>query len=220
MTRPIVAHVIAVASHGRYLVREALETGSTPLLVGFHGYMETADTQMERLAHIPGADRWVLVSIQGLNRFYHRQAEQVVANWMTRQDREVAITDNNAYVSAVVETVRMQLGATGPLVFAGFSQGVAMTFRAACASTLHVAGVVALGGDVPPELDRNALALVRNALMGRGERDGWYTAEKRAADVARLRDAQVNLEAPVLDAAHEWTADFSRTVGVFLDRLA
>lgn len=56
--------------------------------------------------------------------------------------------------------------------------------------------------------------------MGRGERDDWYTAEKRAVDVARLDAAQVNLEALVLDAAHEWTADFSRAAGAFLDRLA
>jgi predicted esterase len=116
--------------------------------------------------------------------------------------------------------VTKELGATGPLVFSGFSQGVAMTFRAACASTRPVAGVVALGGDVPPELDRTALARVRNALMGRGERDDWYTAEKRAVDVARLGDARVNLEAPVLNAAHEWTADFSRVAGAFLDRFA
>lgn len=146
-------HVIPARSHGRYLVRETAQAGPAPLLVGLHGYMETAETQMNRLADIPGGERWVLVSIQGLNRFYRGRTEQVVANWMTRQDRELAIADNDAYVSAVVETVRTELGATGPLVFSGFSQGVSMTFRAACASTRPVAGVVALGGDVPPELD-------------------------------------------------------------------
>ena len=212
------AHVIQTPTHGRYLVREAANTGPAPLLVGFHGYKETAEIQMERLGAIPGADRWVLVSIQGLNRFYSGRTEQVVANWMTRQDRELAIADNRVYVGAVVEAVAAAYHATGPLVFTGFSQGVAMAFRSACASTRCVSGVAVLGGDVPPDLDREALGRVGHVLLGRGERDEWYTGAKRAGDVARLDEARVNLDAPVLDAGHEWTADFSRTAGAFLDR--
>ena len=40
------------------------------VLVGFHGYTENADIQMERLAALPGSERWTLVSVQGLHRFY------------------------------------------------------------------------------------------------------------------------------------------------------
>ena len=47
---------------------------------------------------------------------------------MTRQDREAAIADNIDYVDRVVAATRT---AAEPLVFAGFSQGVAMAFRAA-----------------------------------------------------------------------------------------
>ena len=53
-----------------------------------------------------GADRWRLVSIQGLHRFYQRRADEVVASWMTRQDRELAIADNLAYVAAVIDAGR------------------------------------------------------------------------------------------------------------------
>ena len=64
--------------------------------MGFHGYAEGADIQLERLQAIPGSGRWLLVSIQGLHRFYQSRTRDVVASWMTRQDRELAMADNLA----------------------------------------------------------------------------------------------------------------------------
>src|SRR5687768_3381211 len=101
-----VVRVISVAAptHGRVLVRDV---GSPRgVLIGFHGYMENAEIQMERLAAVPGTERWTLVSVQGLNRFYKGRSQEVVAGWMTRQDRDDAIRDNIAYVDNVVEFTR------------------------------------------------------------------------------------------------------------------
>ena len=211
--------VIPTSTHGRYLLREPTQPGAAvPLLVGFHGYMETAETQMDRLTSIPGNGNWLLVAIQGLNRFYRSRTDAVVANWMTRQDRDLAIADNQAYVSAVLGLVAKEWDVTGPLVFAGFSQGVAMALRAACSAPRRVEGVVVLGGDVPPELDGQALSRTRRVLLGRGERDEWYTAEKRSMDITRLHEAGVELDAPLFDTGHEWTEAFSFAAGRFLDR--
>ena len=140
---------------------------------------------MERLQTIPDAGDWRLVAIQGLNRFYRGRSTDVVASWMTREDRELAIADNVSYVSAVIDAASREWRTEGRLVFAGFSQGVAMAYRAACASPRSVSGVISLGGDVPPELDRAALARIPAALVGRGSRDEWYTEEKLAADLAQ-----------------------------------
>jgi predicted esterase len=219
MTRPVTSHVIRTATHGRYLVQQPAGRAPVALLVGFHGYGETAETQMERLALIPGAELCLLVSIQGLYRFYLGRTQRVGAGWMTAQDRELAIADNKVYVEQVVGTLAVEFHATVPIVFSGFSQGVAMAFRAACASALQVAAVVAAGGDVPPELDGGQLARLKHVLIGRGERDEWYDETKRVADLARLNAAGVQVEAPVLDAAHEWTLEFCRLAGAFLERL-
>jgi predicted esterase len=91
-----------------------------------------------------------------------------------------------------------------------------MAFRAACCSAREV-GIIACGGDVPPELSREELRTVRRALIGRGTRDGWYTAEKLAADDSRLRAAGVDLRCVSLDAGHEWPPAFSAAAGEFLD---
>src|SRR5260370_22035310 len=100
------------------------------MVVGFHGSAETAEIQLERLRGIPGAHQSLLISIQGLNRFYRGRSNDVVAGWMTRQDREIAIADNVRYVAAVIGEVTREW-AGGPVVLAGFSQGVSMAFRAA-----------------------------------------------------------------------------------------
>jgi predicted esterase len=235
---------IVVATHGRYLVEDPRferpeapgsgpphdRTGRIPssaigivkpgagLLIGFHGYAESADIHMERLRTIPASDSWMRVSVQALHRFYRGRSEEVVASWMTRQDRELMIADTIGYVSSVVAEVRAGLPAAAPVVFAGFSQGVATAFRAACAST-HPAAVIALGGDIPPEIDSRSLAWLRGALIGRGSRDEWYTAAKFDEDVARLREAGVPVRPLSLDGGHEWTTEFSREAGAFLAAL-
>jgi len=214
----VIERTIASSTHGRYLVEPADTEGPAPLLVGFHGYAEAAETQLERLRSIPGSHGWLLVSVQGLHRFYRRRSGDVVASWMTRQDRELAIADNRAFIAAVVDKVAQQWRVAHSLVFAGFSQGVAMAFRAACSSARQVGGIIAIGGDVPPELDGATLARTRTALLGRGQRDEWYSADLFAADAARLREAGVDVDTVTLDGGHEWTPAFSAAAGAFLKR--
>ena len=212
----MIERTIAAGTHGRYLIEPPATSGPAPLLVGFHGYGEGAEVQLERLRRIPGAESWRLVSIQGLHRFYQRRANEVVASWMTRQDRELAIADNLAYVAAVVDAVEREHPGAPRLVFSGFSQGVAMAFRAAVASARAVDGVIAVGGDVPPELDAAAVGAVRHALVCHGNRDEWYTEAIFGRDVGRLRDAGVAVTPVEFDGGHEWSAEVVTAAALFL----
>jgi predicted esterase len=213
-TRHVTEHTIETTTHGRYLFLPGSTSGA-PLLLGFHGYGETADDELRRLQTIPGIDHWALASIQGLHQFYRRSTNEVVASWMTRQNRDLAITDNVVYVQNVVNTLSGSPWAA--LVLTGFSQGVAMAFRAAVRLSQPVSAVIVCGGDIPPELEPNDLARIPAVLIGRGVRDEWYTAEKQAADEERLRAAGVAVQSLVATAGHEWTADFSEISSRFLD---
>jgi len=212
----MIARTIAAQTHGRYLVAPSATAGPAPMLVGFHGYGELAEQQAERLRAIPGADGWLIVCVQGLNRFYQRRTNEVIAGWMTRQDRDLAIADNVAYVASVVDAASREWPTTTTLVYAGFSQGVAMTFRAAAASTRPVSGVIAAGGDVPPEIDAAALARINAALVCHGARDEWYTAETFEKDVARLRAAGVSVQPIDFAGGHEWSDEVVRAASAFL----
>ena len=211
---------IATTTHGRYLLRPASTPAPAGLLVGFHGYAEGAESQLERLRAIPGAERWTLVSVQGLHRFYQRRTNEVIASWMTRQDRELAIADNLAYVEGVVDAASREMGREpARLVFAAFSQGVAMGFRAATATTRRVDGVIGVGGDVPPEIDAAALARVQKALVCRGSSDEWYTDAKFQHDTTRLRQSGVAVHAVTFEGGHEWSEAVLKNSATFLQEL-
>ncbi len=212
----MIERTISTTTHGRYLVVPPDGADPAPLLVGFHGYAEGAEAQLERLRAIPGADRWRLVAIQGLHRFYQRRANEVVASWMTRQDRDLAIADNVAYVNAALDAVIAEWPDPPAIVYAGFSQGVAMTFRAAAASSRALAGVVAVGGDVPPELDRATLSRVPAVLICRGVRDEWYTTAKFDGDIGRLRAAGCAVTPVAFDGGHEWSLAVLQAASAFL----
>jgi predicted esterase len=186
------------------------------MLVGFHGYGEDADEQLERLRAIPDSWRWLCVSIQGLHRFYERRTDRVVASWMTRQDRELAIADNIAYVTACIDAAAAEWPTTSTVVFTGFSQGVAMAFRAAVNTTRRVASVIAVGSDIPPELAPSTLKGVSAVLIARGTSDAWYTREKFAADDRRLRDYSVNVRALEYNGGHEWSSEVTAAAADFL----
>ena len=208
---------IATTTHGRYLLLPASTPAPAGLLVGFHGYAEGAESQLERLRAIPGADRWTLVSVQGLHRFYQRRTNEVIASWMTRQDRELAIADNLAYVDGVVDAASREMGREpARLVFAAFSQGVAMAFRAATATTRRVDGVIAVGGDVPPEIHAASLARAQRALVCRGASDEWYTDPKFQHDITRLRESGVTVYAVTFEGGHEWSEVVLKNAAAFL----
>jgi predicted esterase len=213
----VIERAIATGTHGRYLMEPPLAGSVAPVLFGFHGYGESAETQLERLRAIPGASRWRLVAVQGLHRFYQRRDNQVIASWMTRQDRELAMADNHAYVAAVMREVAREFPGAPRVVVAGFSQGVAMTFRAVAASPLPIDGVIAVGGDVPPELDAAALGRTRAALVCRGTGDEWYTTAKFDEDVRRLRQAGVMVTPLLFAGGHEWSDDVLRAAAGFLE---
>src|SRR5262245_34264822 len=99
-----IERTLEARTNGRYLVSMGSER-SGPVLVSVHGYAETAEEALHRLRKISYSERWSVVSVQGLHQFYRRRTDEVVASWMTRQNRELSIGDNEAFVGAVLRNV-------------------------------------------------------------------------------------------------------------------
>jgi predicted esterase len=210
------AHSIETTTHGRFLVDVPDGDGPCPVLVGFHGYGENAEMHLASLRAITGGRRWLVVSVQALSRFYTRGDADIVASWMTRQDRDLVIADNIAYVAAVVARLRREYSTSETLVYAGFSQGAAMAYRAAAFAGAAVAGLVVLAGDLPPDVESCASKLPP-VLLGRGATDAWYTEERARKDRDRLAAAGVPVTEHVFDDGHVWHASFTERAGRFLD---
>ena len=211
---------IAVTTHGHYLEEPAAEADTAAgLLVGFHGYGEAAADSLAALGRIPGAERWHRSALQGLHLFYRQRTGEVVASWMTSFEREQTIRDNVAYTGAVLAELGERHGTAGPRVLAGFSQGVAMTYRTAAFSGHRIDGLIVLAGDVPPDLSDDDLSRLPPILLGQGSEDPWYTAAKLDADLARLQAAGARVEACRFSGGHEWAPPFLEAAGRFLEEL-
>jgi len=102
---------------------------------------------------------------------------------------------------------------TERIPFASMSK-VTLTF-----GTPRGAGIIAVGGDVPPELLDKASLQFPPVLFTRGSRDEWLTAPRFERDVAALKAKGITLTTNVYDAAHEWTAEVSQAIGEFLNAL-
>jgi predicted esterase len=136
---------------------------------------------------------------------------------MTSLDRDQAIQDNLAYVARVVAELRTDWG-NGPLVFAGFSQGAAMAWRAAacCASCQ---GLIVLGGDLPGDVAEATVLDLPPTLLGRGEQDSLYPAPQLAKDLAALEARGLRVEVVRFAGGHEWGPGFLSAAGRFLEGL-
>jgi predicted esterase len=188
--------------HGRVL----FEGRAPDLLVGFHGYAETAEVHMRELEQIPGIGEWSVAAVQALHPFYSKGGTILGASWMTSQDRELAISDNINYVRRVINT----LPPARTLVFLGFSQGVGMAARAA--GHIGASGLIMIGSDLPPDVRDRPLP---PTLLVRGKTDEWYTEEKLNQDLKFFTPAKLLIH----EGGHEWNDEVRAAAGEFLTTL-
>lgn len=211
-----IERTIPAQVHGTYLLRPPAAGNPAALVVGFHGYGETARDHLAKLERLPGAERWLLCAVQALHPFYTRSRE-VVAGWMTKHDREHAIADNTAYAGAVVAAVLAEHPAlAGNLAWIGFSQGVAMAYRTAAGAGHPARALVALAGDLPPEVAARDPLDLPPVLIAAGRADDWYGPARMEEDLALLRARGVDARGLAFAGGHEWSDEFYEAAGEFL----
>lgn len=207
---------IETATHGHFLERAPAGSGPWPLLVGFHGYAQTAADLLPDLERLPGAEQLLIASVQALHTFYRGRSGEIAASWMTRFNRELAIADNVRYAAAVVDDLKRRHPVSDALFYLGFSQGVAMAYRAAAFGGHPARGLVALAADVPPDVLEADLTGFPRVLLARGDADASYPAEQMERDLAALHGKGVEAEAFVFRGGHELTAELRAKIGEFL----
>jgi predicted esterase len=211
---------VETSTHGRVLYHDR-PGSSAGLIVAFHGYGHSAGDVLASVRDVPGIDSWRIAAPDALHRFYTRDQQKVVGSWMTREDRDLAIADNLAYVARVIDRIGP---GSAPIVFVGFSQGASMAYRAAVLGGHRARGVIALGGDIPPEVRTHTetaggAAAWPAVLIGAGVRDTWF-GKRLDADLAFLSAHAIPHEVIRFDGAHEWTPEFCTDAGRWLTVLA
>jgi len=199
--------------HGSYIIQESKKSKPSPLLIGFHGYGETAEDQMKLLQKIPGMENWTACSVQALHPFYNTR-RKIGYSWMTSYDRELSIKENVEYVNRIVTEVKKNFPLSNTIVFHGFSQGTNMACRAALLGKFKSSGVILLGGDIPPEFEN--LDKMQRILLARGKKDKFYSSIRWKNDVKQVQKSDVESYICEFSGGHGGHKDYFKDVGDFL----
>ncbi|MEI8032477.1 MAG: phospholipase [Chlorobiaceae bacterium] len=202
---------------GRYLLQRPSDSGPAPLLVGFHGYGQTAEDELALLCSIPGSGAWLSCSIEALHAIYTPKGTPG-ASWMTSRFRERRIEENVCYVDALISRVMREHALTGQLVYHGFSQGALMACRAAMLGANSPGSLMLLGGDIPLELPVGSL--MGSVHIARGSRDRLYSQSRFERDCATLQSAGVPFHATTFTGGHGPNKEYFAAAGAFLAQAA
>ncbi|MFW6303865.1 MAG: alpha/beta hydrolase [Candidatus Sumerlaeota bacterium] len=222
MSQPPLYRNIETVTHGRSLIAPAGSPAPAGVLMAFHGYAQSADWMLTMLRDIPELNHsWHICSLHALHRFYQPKSGEIVGSWMTSQDREWMIEDNLRYVGRAMADFKDCIDKPGRhLVFVGFSQGAAMAWRAAARFLVSSRAIIAVGGDIPPDVHVASFAEWNgNILVARGKHDRVYSAARLQNDMEKLEGLENKVELAEYNGSHELNNDFGRVLNRFLESI-
>lgn len=172
-------HHISVQRTARYWTAGPAPAEAIGTLYALHGYGQLGEYFIRKFQNAADAG-WHVVVPEGGHRFYLKGTEgRVGASWMTKEDRLSDIEDYVAFLDHLKQRVD-SMGAKGPQLLLGFSQGVATALRWLALGTGGTAAwraVIAHSGVIPPDLPKGAetLQLAPPLHLVNGDEDPYYT---------------------------------------------
>lgn len=171
---------------------------NSKLLIALHGYGQLSTFFSEKFKEIHG-DFDVLVP-EGLNRFYQKGSSgRVGSSWMTKEERESDIADNQSYLAKIVSNFSEKYSC---IFFLGFSQGGATASRFCCQEYAKIKGIILWGSVFPPDISQQKM----NNFPGQkifvlGKQDIYFD-EKNQKEVLALQE-QLGFKTVQFDGGHD-----------------
>lgn len=168
--------IITTKKHAKVVTYGKLSAKTKMVWLVAHGYGFLAENFIKRFKDLNENEHFVIVP-EALNRYYVKGLTgKVGANWMTTEEREFEIEDNNQYLDNVYETFSLQNYPN--LVVLGFSQGghtVARWFQ----KTKHpVKTLVFWGASIPDDvLEKKKIHKPKKYVLI-GNEDEYITQER------------------------------------------
>jgi predicted esterase len=149
MVQPL-AHNITTRRTARYFTLGNTDNPAK-VWVALHGYGFLGSVFINEFAGLIKDDT-LIIAPEGLSRFYAKGlGGDVVASWMTREDRNADIADNVTYLDTILSEVIQPLG-NFELNGLGFSQGCATLCRWATMGLPKFNKLLLCSGDIPNDL--------------------------------------------------------------------
>jgi predicted esterase len=172
-------HHISVQRTARFWTAGPAPEEAIGTLYALHGYGQLGEYFIRKF-HNAAEAGWHVVVPEGGHRFYLQGTEgRVGASWMTKEDRLSDIEDYVAFLDQLKQRID-GMGAQGPQILLGFSQGVATALRWLALGAGGPAAwqaVIAHSGVIPPDLPKGAQTLTSAPPLHliTGDEDPYYT---------------------------------------------
>lgn len=192
-----------------------------PILIAAHGYGQSCKNFIRNFALLREKN-YLVVAPQGPNQFYWQESGKVGFCWMTRYMRLNTIDLLMQYMARLIET----LGAKWPfdedrVFILGFSQGSALAFRLGASGIVRPRGVIACGGDLPPDVAERLDSIAKfPVLIVHGENDASMSPAKAREGEDILRKHGFEVDTHYFDGGHDLTEEQVRRIAAWMDEKA
>lgn len=176
------------------------------LVIALHGYGQLPHYFIRKFNTL--SKDFYVVCPEGPHRFYLKGTSgRVGASWMTKEARLDDISDNNEWLSALLDEL-LEKYTFEKITLIGFSQGAATAAR--WHEKRRIAyNFVLWAGVFPPDLDlpkdSNAFKDSKNFFLV-GDNDEYFSTAKIEAMRHQLRERKVNFEFIPFEGTHDITA--------------
>lgn len=141
---------VKVSKTARLTLLKSEKKTNSKLLISLHGYGQLSTYFSRKFKEI-NSNFDVLVP-EGLNRFYLKASSgRVGSSWMTKEERESDISDNQDYLDQVISKYSKLYDS---IVLLGFSQGGATASRYCYQKTNSIKALILWGSVFPPDITR------------------------------------------------------------------
>ncbi|MDG1347566.1 MAG: alpha/beta hydrolase [Crocinitomicaceae bacterium] len=178
------------------------------LLIVLHGYGQLSTFFSRKFSKLQSNGYDILIP-EGLHRFYLAgSAGRVGASWMTKEEREIDIQDNHAYLNEIIE---MHGDAYEGISILGFSQGGATAARYYCENQDRFGFLILWASVFPPDIESLRTRLKgRNNYFVLGKQDEYFSTEKQK-EVLNLHE-ELEMNVISFDGGHDIQKDILESI--------
>ncbi len=163
-----------------YEIQGSISASTTDLWVVFHGFGQLAARFLQKFQVLDHPTQ-VVVAPQGPDRFYFDHYRKVGASWTTREERDLHLSNQQAYLDAVWATLALDRVNPFRIHVVGFSQGVSVVTRWIASRKQPVDTLTLWAGGFPEDLqseDWTFLPSTTRVFCYIGDQDELITPER------------------------------------------
>ncbi len=173
--------------------------------VVFHGYGQLAQRFIRRF-DILNPETHVVIAPQGLSKFYLKGTfSEVGASWMTKEDREIDIQNQQIYIQSVFQKETQSIDLQHIKInILGFSQGVTTACRWALYHQIPFDKLVMWAGGFPHEITEKQILKPNAEIIALiGDQDSFYDSEMWEKQLQKIETYLKKPQAFIYEGKHE-----------------